>query len=393
VDGLHVCLNRLFKCSLTRQFFTSGTTDAILLERPSCYDLLIDLTTSTPDKATRPTFYASKLVSQAGPSSRPTHRLSVIRFAWSDVRLVSLLFHHRSTFSSQFKIQWNELERILQLDASNFGSHPCCGPSLPVDPSLKAKLISPWTDVWRVYEDVCIICAGLWIGSWRNNPPAPYSCVPGSENWGSVRLEGDDDLNIPGEFPYVRNLGMGIEGRPSRGASESSSSGSRSHNKSQPSIGHGSPPQSPGATGRAARRTSAVSWSSGRTTAVGSVGNGKAKQASTSSRPAESVEITEAERRDRQLLTTLSLLQTFHAHTSFQLSILESFLPPADLISSAVERTIYLSPKDILAFELGPLSGSDARYLEWLAQEYASFVKIVVKRGLKDLLGVIFGYA
>ena len=67
-----------------------GTTDAIFMEKPSYYDLLIDLTTSTP-KATRPTFYSSKpVVSQAGSSRGPTHTLSTIRFAWSDVRLASI---------------------------------------------------------------------------------------------------------------------------------------------------------------------------------------------------------------------------------------------------------------------------------------------------------------
>ena len=60
------------------------------MEKPSYYDLLIDLTTSTP-KATRPTFYSSKpVVSQAGSSRGPTHTLSTIRFAWSDVRLASV---------------------------------------------------------------------------------------------------------------------------------------------------------------------------------------------------------------------------------------------------------------------------------------------------------------
>ena len=66
-----------------------GTTDAIFMEKPSYYDLLIDLTTSTP-KATRPTFYSSKpVVSQAGSPRGPTHSLSTIRFAWSDIRLAS----------------------------------------------------------------------------------------------------------------------------------------------------------------------------------------------------------------------------------------------------------------------------------------------------------------
>lgn len=63
------------------------------MEKPSHYDLLIDLTTSTPSKASRPTFYTSKPVdgsmSQPGLSKKPEYRLSMIRFTWSDVKLVS----------------------------------------------------------------------------------------------------------------------------------------------------------------------------------------------------------------------------------------------------------------------------------------------------------------
>jgi hypothetical protein len=66
-------------------FVSAGTTDAIFLEKPQYYDLVIDLTTSTPMKVSRPTFYASRSVSQG------KFKLSVIRFAWSDVKLVGLI--------------------------------------------------------------------------------------------------------------------------------------------------------------------------------------------------------------------------------------------------------------------------------------------------------------
>lgn len=62
------------------------TTDAIFLDKPSYYDLLIDLRSATPN--TRPAFYVSKPVDP--PSGRgPFHRLSSVRFMWRDVRLVS----------------------------------------------------------------------------------------------------------------------------------------------------------------------------------------------------------------------------------------------------------------------------------------------------------------
>lgn len=223
-----------------------------------------------------------------------------------------------------------------------------------------------------MYEDVCVICAGLWVGSWRGNSAASYSTAGGAENWGKVRLEGDDDLSLGGGA-YVRNVGMGIEGRPVAGGS-----GGQGPNQIQGLLGR--------PTARAMRRSSGMSWSSGRTTVVGANGAGSA--GGEGMEPDDGADA--AERRDGQLLTTLSLLQTFHAHTSFQLSVLESFIPPA---GADADTTVYLAPRDILAFELGPLSGFDAKYLEWLALEYAGTTKVVMKRGWRDLLGALFGYA
>lgn len=76
-------LDRLRAEGNTGRGWVACTTDAIFLEKPSCYDLLIDLTTSSPNNATRPTFYASRQ-----SASSPTPRLSVVRFSWSDIKLV-----------------------------------------------------------------------------------------------------------------------------------------------------------------------------------------------------------------------------------------------------------------------------------------------------------------
>ncbi|KAJ7487285.1 hypothetical protein B0H11DRAFT_2172823 [Mycena galericulata] len=341
------------------------TTDAIFLEKPSCYDLLIDLTTSTPNKATRPTFYSSRPVQPAssGPSRPrgPTHRLSVVRFSWSDIKL------------------WNELNRILQLDSSTAHDHSCCSlASLSQDP--KSKSITAWTDAWRVYEDVCVICAGLWMGSWRGNSVMSYSTADGAANWGSVRLEGDEDLSLralgaeavssPGG--HVRSVGMGIEGGPQVGAS-----------------GSGLSPT----TSKTTRRSSAISWSSGKATVtnpaspspIGAKGKAAAAQPVPYEDDAET-ETYDTARRDGQILTTLSLLQTLHAHTAFQLSTLETFLP------TPPNKVISFTSRDMAAFELGPMSGMDARYLEWLALEYGGGASVVMRRGWKEMLGAIFGY-
>ncbi|KAF8628176.1 hypothetical protein AX15_004057 [Amanita polypyramis BW_CC] len=343
-------LDRLDAESQTGQGWIACTTDALFLEKPQYYDLLIDLTTSTPNKATRPTFYTSKpILSSESPPRSVTHRLSTIRFAWSDVKL------------------WNELERILGLDADSAAHHECCGPPASSD-GKAAKILSTWPDAWRVYEDVCIICAGLWLGSWRENSKLSYSTANGPENWGAVRLEGDDDLTLTGS--YIRNRGMGIEGGPSV--------------NSTGGIGSSS------SLGRGTKRTSAMSWSSSRN---GTFARSR-EMSSSSAITSESISIVNdfdeaRERQDKQLLTTLALLQTFHAHTTFHLSILESLLPE-DWSSGSV---LYLAPKDVLTFELGPLSGNDARYLEWLTYEYAAGTQLVIKRGWRDLLNIIFGYS
>lgn len=280
-----------------------------------------------------------------------------------------------------------------------------------------------WTDAWRVYEDVCIICAGLWIGSWRGNSRASYSTVHGPENWGSVRLEGDDDLSLSNmlnepehgatnrsgtagggkassnnsQRTYMRNLGMGIEGRPFD------------------SLG--------GLTSKSTRRASAMSWSSGKATVVGipsspstvpgfamdrglSEGSGDVELTS----PGPEIEVNSedlARRRMSQVSTTLALLQTFHAHTAFQLSVLEDLLKQRGLKSISSQTTggaspsetdlqtrdnlITLTPKDVLSFELGPFSSLDVKYLEWLAAEYSG-VKVNVRRGWRDLFEIIFGF-
>ncbi|KAF7983593.1 hypothetical protein HWV62_20489 [Athelia sp. TMB] len=320
----------LVSAGKTGRGWIACTTDAIFLEKPSYYDLVIDLTTSTPSKATRPTLHASRPVQQQPGSRGPSHRLSVMRWTWSDVKL------------------WNELDRLLRLDSDD--QYTCCSP-----PDSRAP--SSWADAWRVYEDVCIVCAGLWIGSWRGNSSMSYSTRNGNmENWGSVRLEGDDDLSINGA--YVRTVGMGIEGGPSQASP----------------------------TTKPQRRASGMSSWSAKT---GGMKLSNRKASASSSAAAPNPQAGTEEHRDRQVLTTLALLQTFHANTRFQLSRLASFLPAEPATG---ERTVYLTPKDVTSFELGPLSGFDARYLGWLADEYGGGVKLEIKRGgWRDWMGIIFG--
>jgi hypothetical protein len=140
-----------------------------------------------------------------------------------------------------------------------------------------------------------------------------------------------------------------------------------------------------------------MSWSSGKATVTGTSSGtsklkGKAQQSTTAldeddADDDDGAYARDTARRDGQILTTLSLLQTLHAHTAFQRSALEALLPVSS--SNAV---VTLTSKDMAALELGPLSGADARYLEWFASEYGGGARVVVKRGWREMIGAIFGY-
>ena len=45
-----------------------------------------------------------------------------------------------------------------------------------------------------------------------------------------------------------------------------------------------------------------------------------------------------------------------------------------------------------MSFELGPFSGLDARFVEWLGEEYGGGTRVLVRRGWKDLVGLILGF-
>lgn len=112
------------------------------------------------------------------------------------------------------------------------------------------------------------------------------------------------------------------------------------------------------------------------------------------------------DKRERQILTTLAILQTFHANNRFQLSRLSELLQSHTETLSASTlyfdtdnpsegppggEAIVLGAKEVLSFELGPLSNLDARYLEWLGEEYGGGTKVVVKRRWRDLIGLALG--
>lgn len=148
-----------------------GTTDAIFLEKPQLFDLLIDLTSASASKANRPSLSASRLVEGSSP---PIYKLQTIRFTWSDFKL------------------WSELEdtlRSLTDDGHNHGSS-----------SRNEASKSRWVDPWQLYEDVCLVCAGMWMGS---KPPRTEDTRSRSSSFPPLLApdrSGDTSLRPSSEF-------------------------------------------------------------------------------------------------------------------------------------------------------------------------------------------------
>lgn len=224
-----------------------------------------------------------------------TYKLQSVRFTWSDVKL------------------WTELERIIEADTDGCGQ----------DHSPTTSK-SRWMDPWNIYEDICMVCAGIWVG-WRPATPLKLVERASTSRSSSPAPESADASND-----------SGTQLLPSKDMKKSRRS------SLDPRLGQ-----------------------------LSTVPSTKAR------------------------VITLALLSAFHNHTDFLLSKLTQLLPESSSIALGTgagvsDEVIVLSPKDVMAFELGPGSDLDARFIEWLGETKGR--KLKVRRGWKDLLGFIFGF-
>jgi hypothetical protein len=235
---------------------------------------------------------------------------------------------------------------------------------------------SLWTDTWRLYEDVCLVCAGLWTGrAWRNNHHDLQ------ESW--AEAEEDTFFDSP---VRVRAHGEGIEGRPIPAGGNSA----RTRSYRQATRQHFPSPWTP-------------------SVAEDDVTKDVYHDDDDEGEEREGAVLVH----NRQTRTTLALLQTFHAQTRFWLSRLGTLLPPQRTVTTASgelrpngegggaeERedreevaVVQLAPRDVLELELSPLSSLDAHFVEWLAEGYSAgaggHVSVSVRCGWRDLLGLV----
>ncbi|KZO97241.1 hypothetical protein CALVIDRAFT_597586 [Calocera viscosa TUFC12733] len=333
------------------------TTDALFLERPQLYDLVVDMSTvprsvssastsSEPVPALpHPSFFISTRIPHP-TKPKDTHVLHPARFTWSDLPF------------------WSTLDRYF-----------------PSDPVRLPAGNKAWQDPWRMYEDVCTMCAGMIAGTWR---------APGA---GEVRLEGEDDeLRRVQSRPTKRQGSFGVGGHHRRGSNGST--------RSMP-VGEMSIPPKRKAI-EVLRRVS---------------GNRTGEQLSAAEPPnADADDGAEAENQPAldNATSALLLLAQFHNNTVSLLSSLSELIKPAASSPTATPtaaasqpstsrqsqspipkrrrtspKSVTLTPRDLLSLRLGPLSLSDAKIVEWLAFERLG-VRVGVRRGWWDLsLGLL----
>ncbi|TFK22844.1 hypothetical protein FA15DRAFT_671093 [Coprinopsis marcescibilis] len=469
------------------------TTDALFLEKPQYYDLLIDLTalssysssaysshypsnqagptgTKKPPNVNllsnrpRPTFYLSKPASSN--SSKQSNKLSLTRWAWSDVRLwgevdrvlrvvaigeggevqeksktlvpspssssssstsapiersVSApastssrqpLISKKEKAKGKGKVKGKDKGKHKSLDAGvsslshHHASHPYTLPSTP-SPSLGISSFAiPTTlaDAWKVYEDVCLVCAGVWMGA--------LSARAGA---------GGASLGVPGAFEDMSldlplcSCSRSLVAKDLEQDSDDNLPHDHDHDHTASSL---------------PKKQRDVSWSNASAETATRSGPTKTLAAPSVNLPSSasisaSASATEEEddhhnRIDLELRVsvTVAILDLLERYAQWQIGVLRAYarslIGGGEDLRSGGKLTLVLNPRDLVLLDLNPLSTGDIKYLEALLAEYAGCIRLrtdrgsasrsrvegstdvsvelVVKRGWKDLVGVVLGF-
>ncbi|EAU83600.2 hypothetical protein CC1G_07973 [Coprinopsis cinerea okayama7 len=528
------------------------TTDALFLEKPQYYDLLIDLTalstystlsssasssglysttsrsSSSPSSGPsldsngkkpsnlasnrpRPTFYVSKLSSSSG--SRPSYKLSQTRWAWSDVRLWSeidrvlrtvqsdlpahVISPHCQVCNPKSEPSVTVLQSSLSSGSSSSGSststtkpkkrkgksksrernrdrrasssgvpssprpqHQHHRHSLSVAPPREGSegsqlgripaIPTSLVDAWKVYEDVCLVCAGVWMGALCSRAGAAGAPVVGSatQSSGSTTRSTSAPCCVPPRPTSPLTLPPEIDG--SGGLVPSSTTGVQLDGDDDILLR-----TVRGAPGKAREvSTSTANTAASDKTLVTANHlevkfDGEAENTTSASGSTTTNWSTE-------IMITLGLLYTLERYARWQIGVLHAYVRSL-VVARRMEPVsnkdvlldedgnmglkLTLTPRDVVLLDLNPLSSGDVRYLEALVREYAGQVVVkvevdtpedqqvqsdeeevttlqedsgrqqqgtsttrsrggqkdvnidlVVKRGWRDLVGVVFGF-
>ncbi|KAF6747535.1 hypothetical protein DFP72DRAFT_1016174 [Ephemerocybe angulata] len=321
------------------------TTDALFLEKPAYYDLLIDLTSVGVSSSSTVAFTTSKRKKKKGPkeNKKPVHYKRVpSRWAWSDARL------------------WGELDKVLRAPPNSSSTYTAFGEK----PGPAASGAGAWlADAWQLYEDVCLVCAGAWMGTLR-----------------------------------TRNLGLGVaaDGEGYGDVSASAAGEARKREKYAALLEEGV--EQAGDFGH--------SHTHGETSHIDAAAAAVGVSNETEPQPNQDAGdhyhdhdftlVAPPTPDTREGLDILLHTAALHAVFPSNLNLADAVTKTEGILAKVKAMTMTVTPRDLLSLDLNPLSAVDVKYLESVQREYASrvhlvHVGLVVKRGWRDLVGVVFG--
>ncbi|KAG8683556.1 hypothetical protein FRC08_014213 [Ceratobasidium sp. 394] len=404
-------IEKLGEDALKRSGWIACTTERIFFEKPHLYDLVVDLSPSllahSPSTVPAPGDDKPVLSVSVPSSSSSTYKLAPTRPTYSDLKTFnnieralyaqsSYTHSHAQHTSNQSTTSlgcacpaehedeegWVVWDRWGQGCTSSThaqaggGNRNSCAAGMNMGPcssGLNAHGEQPsessgssssgtksWIDPWRIYEEVCMFCAGVcgWFG-WGSGARRPDLT---NSNSGRIHLDGPDDALRP---PSVHEL-------PRQDTHHAICEMSR---------------QDPNAERRRAERRAHVlelmtlfhkyaAFLHARLADIIDSYDGRpqsSRKTKTSTGSKSSIG---------------SFKSAFSSKTQNQTQALLSTNEP--------ERTLVLSSKDMLALELSPLSAADAQFLEWFGTSVArrngmGERRVVVRRTWKDMVVAVVG--
>lgn len=284
-------------------------------------------------------------------------------------------------------------------------------PSDSVGDGNTAEGVRAWVDPWKIYEGVCMFCAGVcgWIG-WGPKDRGGFGGGGGGQD-GGVRLEGPDEALRGTGSGEAKPEGEGHELRETSSPEQNSDPTSPT-NPSFTSNTNAVTTTSPGLTDarRAERRAHVLElmtlfhkYAAFLHARLGDIVDsyesvGRKHKGSTGSKfSVGSKSSTGTKSSGGSKSSGLSFKSAFSSSKSQAQT--QALLPGGGIGT----EILVLTSKDMVALDLSPLSAADAQFMEWLAESVvrssaarraaggAVERRVVVKRTWKDMVVAVVG--
>ncbi|QRV95416.1 LCHN protein [Ceratobasidium sp. AG-Ba] len=389
---------------LKRTGWIACTTERIFLEKPHLYDLVVDLSPSllAHGAATGPDDKPVLSISSPSSSGSSTFKLSQTRPTYSDLKVfndIEKALYAQSNYSHPQRptnqsnmslgcacpaehedeegwVVWDRWGQGCSSSSHGPGNRNSCaginrhscaagmntgpcssglnGHNQLQSPQSSSESARTWVDPWRIYEEVCMFCAGVcgWIG---------WGLGLRDRGGAGVHLDGPDEALRRQDPVSLQSISAPLP------------TASPTHHRQSRSLDHAEHDRR-----RAHRRAHVLelmtlfhkyaAFLHARLSDIIDSHDGQPQ----SSRKAKSS-------------TASKTSFKFHSKSASQTQALLSN-------GATEERVLVLTSKDMLALDLSPLSTADAQFLEWFGTTIARRDRrVVVKRTWRDMVSAVVG--